>query len=129
MVDKDHSDKKGDQEEADEKLPISIDEEHSGKKGQRYAVFVQWERGKPPQYEEEVISSDPELALAQAKHVTERRWDPVSVWVTSEKEITKSRPGDSSLYPSTDRSYRETAWYAQNRPEGPDDEEGVFADD
>lgn len=118
-----------DQEEAENQLPTSIGDQHSGKRGQRYAVFVQWERGKAPQYAEEVVSSGSQLALSQARNTIERRWDPVSIWVVARDAITKSKPGEKSLSPDTDRSYRETAWYAQNLPEIPDDQQEVFGDD
>lgn len=101
-----------------------ISSEFSGERGERFAVFVQWEQNDPHQYEETVVSSDSELALSQARSTIERRWDPESVWVLPHEEIAK--PEDQkSLGPSTSRSYRTTAYYAKNMelPDLADDDE------
>lgn len=91
-----------------------ITESFTGEKGERFAVFVQWEAGDPHQYEETVVSSDSEMALIQAREVIERRWDPVDVWVVPHSEIAQPDPEKMGLAPATDRDYRTTAYYARN---------------
>lgn len=105
-----------------------IGEEFTGEHGERFAVFVQWEPGDPHQYEETVVSSDSRLAVIQAREVIERRWDPEGVWVVPHAAIAKADPEEVGLAPSTDRSYRTTAYYARNMemPEITDDDEEVF---
>lgn len=114
-----------------------VGEEFEGQHGRRFAVFVQWERGEPHQYEESVVSTDPELALSQARETIERRWSPHNIWVVRHKAIKKTRTGDKSLSrENTDKSYRTTAYYAQNLElpdvefeESDDEYEEVFGDD
>jgi phenylacetate-CoA oxygenase PaaH subunit len=99
----------------------------SGERGERFAVFVQWETGEPHQYEETVVSSDSELALSQARQTIERRWNPESIWVVSHEDIME--PDDQmSLAPTTDRDYRTTGYYARNMemPDIADEDEEVF---
>lgn len=105
-----------------------VGEEFSGQHGERFAVFVQWEPGETFQYEESVVSSDSKLALLQAREVIDRRWDPESVWIVPHTEIMSPDLEEISLSPSTDRSYRTTAYYAQNMemPEITDDDDEVF---
>jgi phenylacetate-CoA oxygenase PaaH subunit len=102
-----------------------IGESFEGERGRRFAVFVQWEPGDAHQYEESVVSSDPELALSQARRTIERRWDPESIWVVDHRQIAKTKPDDESMAPSTDRSYMTTAYYAREMelPEIADDDE------
>ena len=109
----------------DETHHPEVSEEFSGEYGERFAVFVQWKAGEPHQYEETVVSSDSELALMQAREVVERRWDPEGVWVVPHSEILQPDPEKMALAPSTDRSYRTTAYYAREMelPEIADDDE------
>lgn len=102
-----------------------IGESFDGERGRRFAVFVQWKPGEAHQYEESVVSSDPELAISQARRTIERRWDPESIWVVDHGEIAKTSPDDESIAPSTDRSYMTTAYYARHMelPEIADDDE------
>lgn len=101
-----------------------ITDEFTGEHGKRFAVFVKWESGEPHQYEETVVSSDPELALSQARETIERRWDPESVWVAAHEDMMV-RDDPKQLAPSTDRDYRTTAYYARNMemPDIADDDE------
>lgn len=109
-----------------------IGEEFDGERGRRFAVFVQWERGEPHQYEESLVSSDPEMALSQARETIERRWSPESIWIVRHKAVKKTKVGDKSLSrENTDKSFRTTAYYAKNLkfPEGDVEEGEVFGDD
>lgn len=80
-----------------------------------YAVFVQWQRGKPHEYAETVTAPDREMAIMFAKRNVDVRGEPVSIWVVPHDEITKTRPDNTTLVPRTDRGYRTAGWYAQHR--------------
>ena len=82
-----------------------------------YEVFVQWQRGKPHEHAETVNASDPDMALTLAKRNVDLRLNPVDIWVAPRRAMRRVSPDDPSLSPSTDRSYRETSWYAENRIE------------
>lgn len=82
-----------------------------------YEVFVQWQRGKPHEHAETVNASDPDMALTLAKRNIDLRSDPVDIWVAPRRAMRRVSPEDPSLRPSTDRSYRQTAWYAEHRIE------------
>ena len=80
---------------------------------ERYDVFVQWQRGKPHEYAETVNASDPEMAFLLARRNVDVRAEPISIWVAPRSAMYQSDMDDATLAPSTDRSYREVAYYAQ----------------
>lgn len=80
---------------------------------ERYDVFVQWQRGKPHEYAETVNASDPEMAFLLARRNVDVRAEPVSIWVAPRSAMWQSDLDDTTLSPSTDRSYRSVARYAQ----------------
>lgn len=82
-----------------------------------YEVFVQWQRGKPHEHAETVNAPDPDMALMLAKRNIDLRSEPVDIWVAPRRAMRRIRPGDSTVVPSTDRSYRRTHWYAENNVE------------
>jgi len=79
---------------------------------ERYDVFVQWRRGKPHEYAETINASDPEMAFLLARRNVDLRSEPLSIWVAPRSSMVQSELGDSTLRPSTDRSYRSVAHYA-----------------
>jgi len=81
-----------------------------------YAVFVQWQRGKPHEYAETITASDEEMALHLAKRNVDVRSGPESIWVAPRAAIAASAADDTALVPSTDRDYRNVQWYAENDP-------------
>lgn len=82
-----------------------------------YEVFVQWQRGKPHEHAETINAPDPEMALLLAKRNIDLRSDPIDIWVAPRRTMRRTRPGDTAIVPTTDRSYRRTEWYAENRIE------------
>lgn len=79
-----------------------------------YEVFVQWERGDPHEHAVTVQASDTEMALTLAKRNVDVRSEPVSIWTVPRAEISMTSTSDPSLVPSTEREYRNIAWYARN---------------
>lgn len=82
-----------------------------------YEVFVRWQRAEPHEHAETVNAPDREMALTLAKRNVDVRSEPLEIWVVPRAAITATDPDDSTLAPSTDRGYRNVAWYAQNRIE------------
>ncbi len=82
-----------------------------------YEVFVRWRRAEPCEHAETVNASDREMALTLAKRNVDVRSGPLEIWVVPRAAITATEPEDSTLSPSTDRGYRNVAWYAENRIE------------
>jgi len=77
-----------------------------------FEVFVQWQRGKPHEYAETVNATDREMALVLAKRNVDVRAEPISIWVAPRSAFAATTPEDTTLAPSTDREYRNVAYYA-----------------
>lgn len=80
-----------------------------------YEVFVQWTRGQPHEHAETIDAPSDEMAVMLAKRNVDVRAEPLSIWVTPRRALTRSRPGDTTLVPETDRSYRSVQWYAEHQ--------------
>lgn len=78
-----------------------------------YEVFVQWERGEPHEYSETVNAPDREMALLLAKRNVDVRSEPLSIWVAPRSAFSATAPEDTTLAPTTDRGYRNVAYYAE----------------
>lgn len=87
------------------------DSDHS----EPYEVLVQWKRGEAHEHAETIDAPSDRMALMLAKRNIDMRQNPLSIWVVPRREITRSRPQDPTLELSTDRSYRNISWYAENR--------------
>lgn len=95
-----------------------------------YEVFVQWERGDPHQHAETIDAPSAEMAVMLAKRNVDVRQEPLSIWTVPRRELTRTGPGDRTLVPETDRSYRSVGWYARNQVDverrlGENSDEGV----
>lgn len=80
-----------------------------------YEVFVQWKRGQPHEHAETIDAPSDEMAVMLAKRNVDVRGEPLSIWVTPRRALTRTRPGDTTLVPGTDRGYRSVQWYAENQ--------------
>jgi phenylacetate-CoA oxygenase PaaH subunit len=119
--------------DADDRLPdeafqLEPDPDDDGM--EPYEVFVQWERGDPHQHAETIDAPSAEMAVMLAKRNVDVRQEPLSIWTVPRRELTRTGPGDRTLVPETDRSYRSVGWYARNQVDverrlGENSDEGV----
>lgn len=95
-----------------------------------YEVFVQWERGEPHEHAETIDAPSDEMAIMLAKRNIDVRSEPLSLWVTPRRTLTRTPGSDPSLVPKTDRSYRSVQWYAEHQVDvdGNDPSEAVPED-
>lgn len=77
-----------------------------------YEVFVQWDRGKSHEHARTVTAADDEMALMMAKRNVDLRAEPLDIWVTPRSAITRTDPDDTTITPTTDRSYRHVTGYS-----------------
>ncbi|MFB6360923.1 MAG: hypothetical protein ABEH59_06320 [Halobacteriales archaeon] len=82
-----------------------------------YEVFVQWERGEPHEHAETIDAPSDAMAAMLAKRNIDVRSEPLSIWVTPRRTLTRTPGTDPSLVPETDRSYRSVQWYAEHQVE------------
>jgi 1,2-phenylacetyl-CoA epoxidase PaaB subunit len=82
-----------------------------------YEVFVQWERGEPHEHAETIDAPSDAMAAMLAKRNIDVRSEPLSIWVTPRRTLTRTPGTDPSLVPTTDRSYRSVQWYAEHQLE------------
>jgi ring-1,2-phenylacetyl-CoA epoxidase subunit PaaB len=80
-----------------------------------YEVFVQWKRGQPHEHAETIDAPTDRMALMLAKRNIDMRQEPLSIWVVPRGAVTRTTPEDPTLTLSTDRSYRNITWYAENK--------------
>ena len=81
------------------------------KRNERFDVYVQWDRGKPHQFEETVRASDLKTALVLGKRNVEFRREPVSLRVVPRQATIITKFDDPTLSTSTDRRYRNVDVY------------------
>lgn len=81
------------------------------KRTERFDVYVQWDRGKPHQFEETVRASDLNTALMLGKRNVEFRREPVSLRVVPRQVTITTKFDDPTLSTSTDRQYRNVDVY------------------
>lgn len=80
-----------------------------------YEVFVQWNRGEPHEHAETIDAPSDDMAVMLAKRNIDVRSEPLSIWVTPRRTLTRTPGSDTSLVPKTDRSYRSVQWYAEHQ--------------
>lgn len=90
------------------------------KRNERFDVYVQWDRGKPHQFEETVRASDLKTALMLGKRNVEFRREPVSLRVVPRQATITTKFDDPTLSASTDRRYRNVDVYFTKEVEAED---------
>lgn len=103
---------------AAEELQLEPDPDEDGL--EPYEVFVQWKRGEPHEHAETIDAPSRSMALMLAKRNVDVRSEPLSIWVAPRRAFDRSAPGDTTLVPRTDRSYRQVGWYAEHRVDLPE---------